>query len=974
MKGKIYNIPFSVPFLETIAERFLSQNNQSAFDLADMLFLMPNRRSCLSLKEAFLRLNGMTPFLLPKIIPVQDMDEDNLFLNDLSPDINSIPQAISAEERLFLLAKMIHAQHLEYGIEEISYVQSFSLARDLCHLLDETESADLSFENIKNIVPEEYAAHWQETLKFLKIVTSYWPEILKEKGVTDPALKRSEILNKQAEIWQNTHPTQKIVAVGLSLASSGLVSILKSVSELENGEIYIEGLDRFLSDKEWENLSLSHPQYEKKELLKLLEIKREDVSDLKLAQNSLREKIISEMMRAPETTMKWRDLKKTSEIQKGLDGIHLIETQNSYEEAMSIALIMRETLQTPSKTAALVTTDRDLARLVQNDLKKYDIEIDDSAGIPLHLTPISIYLRQILNVLENDFDFSSLLALLKNPYVSCGLDCQEFEKQVEVFELEVRKPSYDDQKVSIETGKVQQLLRPLFSKLRDLYQKDKVPFKDLLEAHIFLAEELASDKFLTGAEKMWRQADGKLAANVLSKILETADIVGDIAPFEYSSLFAMLLSRETVRTPYGSHPRLKILGPIEARFNHFDVMIIASFNEGVWPQTLVSDPFMSRAMKEKFGLPMPERSIGVTANDVCRFMCADEVYLTRSEKSYGTPTNKSRYLLRLETVIQAFGLSKKNIENTFYTSLVQKFETSQKVQSCLPPCPKPPKSARPHRFSSSSLTKLIENPYEIYASYILGLKPLKDFNQKSDMRDFGNLVHKTLEKFIEIYPLQLDEKAQKVLFDIFEDELANYDLNEQSKVFWKARFEKLSVWILETEQKHRQDLKKIYTEIKGEILFENSFILSARADRLEENIEGDFKIIDYKTGNTPTPKEVYAGYKPQLVLEALILENGGFQTENKPVVASKPMDLIYWDLKKNNEISMVRPKDKEDPKEQIVHLVEDVKEKLKALLTAFDDEQTPYLYVPHPKHMPSGKDYEHLSRAKEWRGDNNGNQ
>ena len=973
MKGKIYNIPYSVPFLETIAERFLPQNQKEPFGLSDVLFLMPNRRSCLSLKEAFLQLNGMSPFLLPKIIPVLDIKEEDLFLSPFSPDINAIEQAISPEERLFLLAKMIYAQHQDYGIEEISYTQSFSLALDLSHLLDEAELADLSFDKIENIVPEEYATHWQETLKFLKIVTAYWPEILKERGVTDPALRRLSILQKQAEIWKKAPQKQKIVAVGLSLANKGLEGIIQCVSEIENGEIYIEGLDRFLNDEEWKNLSLLHPQYEKKELLNLLNIKREDVPDLKSSQNNFREKIISEMMRPPETTMKWREVKENSDLQKGLEGIGLIETQNTYEEAMSIALIMREVLQTPSKTAALVTTDRDLARLVQNDLKKYDVEIDDSAGVPLHLTPIAIYLRQILNVLENDFDFPSTLALLKNPYVCIGQDAKEFKKQVEAFELENRKPAYDEQKVKVETEKVQKLLIPLFSKLRDLYKKEKVPFKALLEEHIYLAEKLASDRLSTGDNKMWCQAEGKLAAGVLSKLLQTADIAGDIEPFEYSSLLVMLFSRETVRKPYGSHPRLKILGPIEARFNHFDVIILGSFNEGIWPQTLVSDPFMSRSMKTQFGLPMPERSIGVTANDICRLMCSDEVYLTRSEKSYGTPTNKSRYLLRLETVIQALGLSKKNIENSFYTTLVQKLETSQKVQSCLPPCPKPPKEARPNHFSSSSLKKLIENPYEIYASYILGLKPLKDFNAKPDMRDFGNLVHKTLERFVKVYPLELDTLASKVLFDIFEEELIHYDLSSQSKVFWRAKFARLSEWVLEKEKVHRKDLKKILTEIRGQILFENTYILSARADRLEEDIYGDIKIVDYKTGNTPTSADVHSGFEPQLPLEALILENGGFQKENTPVILSKATDLIYWDLKKNNEISMVNKKKEESPQEQVSSLVEEIKEKLKALLTTFDDEKTPYLYAPNPKHMPTGKDYEHLSRVQEWRGESNGN-
>ena len=52
----------------------------------------------------------------------------------------------------------------------------------------------------------------------------------------------------------------------------------------------------------------------------------------------------------------------------------------------AIALVLRETIETPGKTAALITPDRTLARRVAARLKSYDLVIDDSAGVPVART------------------------------------------------------------------------------------------------------------------------------------------------------------------------------------------------------------------------------------------------------------------------------------------------------------------------------------------------------------------------------------------------------------------------------------------------------------------------------------------------------------------------------------------------------------------------------------------------------------
>jgi len=966
MSGKIYNIPYGAPFLQIIAQKFLEDYKNDLLKLSDVLFLMPNRRSCQNLKEAFLQQNGLTPFLLPQIVAVQDVDEDELFFENI--DEADLPAAISSQERLFLFAKMIASKKSDYNIKDISFAQSLSLASDLGKLIDMTYQENLSFDQLENIVPSEYAAHWQETLKFLKIVTSFWPDILKQRNMIDAADRRNRLLYLRSQNFIKNNPNRKIVAAGLGAPFDCLKKVLQAIFTLESGEIYLYGLDRHITPQDWENcLTQTHPQFEKKELLKSLNLKREDVQDITNAPNVLRETFVSELMREAETTDIWRHVDEN--LKAALEGLTFIETQDRFEEAMSICLILREVLEQPQKTAALVTTDRNLARMVADNLKRFGIEIDDSAGLPLHLSPIGIFLRQILDVLDTHFSALSLAALKKNPYVCLGKAREEIRKAIREAELEKRTPRYQQDRITTKDDALDDEINKAFSLMKALYAQKSVPFKDLLKEHIHLAETLAQNNVLTGSENLWRHADGRLCAQTLGNILEKADIAGDIDPLQYSGAFLTLLSNQTVRKPYGSHPRLKILGPIEARFCSFDTVIIGSLNEGVWPKLNAADPFMSRPMKKDFGLPLPERAIGVSADDLSALLNAKEVFVTRSERVEGTPTNKSRYWLRAETLLKALDVNLDDISDSFYKELGLKIDglgKDYKVEEIKPVAPLVPLKAKPKKFSASSLKTLMESPYDIYASKVLGLKALQSLEKELDSKDFGTLTHKILEKFSLKYPSDLDENAESVLENIVQEELDLHCSDECKKIFWHASIKRVIQFILTFEEKHRPEIKNITTEVKGEMdlpLKNGTATLTATADRINETKDGFYEIVDYKTGTPPTKTDLIKGYFPQLPLEALIALSGGFEKNGKKLPAKPVKSLIYLGVEKETVCQI-------DEEKLLNEVLEETKERIQKLLSVFENEKTPYLFNPNPKHKNIYSDYEHLARFKEWRGRN----
>lgn len=962
MAENIFNIAQSCSLVDVLAKKFSRIYADNPLELANVLFLLPNRRACVSLRDAFVRDNGLKPSILPQIVPIADADEDEIFLNGSanSEVLRQLPPAIDNYERLFLFTRLIISKPAEYGLPEMTFAQAFALAQDLAKLMDVFYNEQLSFDGLKNLVPEQYAVHWQETLNFLQIISKYWPQILQERGLCDMVNRKNALLKAQAEIWQNNKPSGQVVAAGITALFPGLKQLLKTIKNLPNGEIYFYGLDKQLEDEAWEQADESHPQYELKQLLEFLQISRFEVKDAVKPHNAAREKLVSEMMRPALSTLEWRSLSTDSLPSEATENLHLITTEDMGQEASAIAVIMRDTLNTASKTAALVTTDRNLARRVAAELERWQIKIDDSAGKPLHLTPVGIYLRSILEVLEADFSDSSVLALLKSPFIRLNSDLASVRRRVRDYELALRTPAYSGIKKEIPEKLLQDvvLLKQTIRPLAELYANPQADFTALLQTHLQVAEALSGSKNGGGDKVLWRGDDGRKAAALFSKVLPQLKVLEQIDPKQYAAVLTRLMATETVRPLYGTHPRLKILGPIEARFNQYDVVIVGEVNEGVWPVLPSSDPWMSRPMKKDFGMPLPEKAIGVMAADFCQLMCAPEVYLTRAKRVTGTPMNKSRWLLRLETVLKAYGKEAETLLDYKYTSLARLQDTPAVQDKIVVPAPKPPIESRPRRLSASWLERLICDPYSVFAAKILRLKQLDAPDKDLSFADYGNLIHGILEEFNTKFPQELPSDAREQLINIGLNKFQSAEISAELRAFWWPSFLKTVDWVLAQEAICRPDIKQIYNEVEGQMEFAapaGPFIAEARADRLNFNKDGSIDIIDYKTGSIRSNKQVHAGYAPQLPIEGLIAASGGFSKNGRKIPTGKVNKLSYWRL--GNKITEITETDK---------VLAQTRENLQKLISAFDFETTPYLARPNPKYVPKYSEYDHLERIKEW--------
>ncbi len=995
----LYSIASHRPFLDELAASILdgAESQGDPLALSRTTVLLPTRRACRALQESFLRLSDGAALVLPRLVPIGDIDEDELLLGgDTAFDgftDDSIPPAMPELRRRLLLADELRTRFADAG-DQLAVDQAAELAAELARLLDQVQTERLDFSGLEKLVPEDYAEHWQETLSFLKLLTETWPRRLEEEGALDPAARRNLLLAARVAAWRENPPTHPVIAAGSTGSIPATADMLACVAGLPAGYVVLPGLDRVLDDRAWSGLDAAHPQFGLRQLLERLERRREDVGEWpahvagRQADGPARTRLITEALRPAATTDSWRAERGTISGD-ALRGVSRIDAREPHEEAGAIALVLREVLETPGRTAALVTPDRELARRVSALMGRWGVAVDDSAGVPLSDTAVGTFLRAVVRMVQEDFAPVPLLAALKNPLCAGGCEPGAFRAQVRMLERGVlRGPrpasgpdglraaldrAMGDERRRVPEGfdwtLVEALVDIVTGAAGDMaraFRAEELPLEVLVQAHVDLAEALAESVEETGAVRLWRDDDGEALAAFVAD-LATHGGGTMVAPSHYANLFDTLLAGRVVRPRFGTHPRLAILGPLEARLQRHDVMVLAGLNEGTWPAEADVDPWMSRPMRADFGLPAPERRTGLSAHDFVQAFCADTVILTRSERMEGAPAIPSRWLTRLDVAVEALdvdGAAAMAARGAVYLEwwrALEAVEPDTSAGSGVRPRPRPPREARPRSLSVTQIETWMRDPYAIYAREILKLDALAPIDQAVDAATYGSLIHDIFDRFLQAHPEgPLPVNAAAALRTAGEKVLGPYRSLPAVWTFWWPRFLRIADWFLQTETARRDRVRRTHAEVSGRLEIPTAFepfVLRARADRIDELNDGGLAVIDFKTGAPPSKREVAAGFAPQLPLEAAILTHGRFEG----VPSGDVHELAFWRLSGAREPGEVRNA-ADDP----VEVMRQAYAGLSALVAKFDDPQTPYESRPRPERAPRYSDYEHLARVKEW--------
>jgi ATP-dependent helicase/nuclease subunit B len=947
--------------------------------LSSATIYLPTRRAARTFGEAFARVLGGTA-LLPQFKPLGDSEDDE-FLFDPAPDALDLPPAIAPLRRQLLLARLVRQWDRAARGGALSFAQSAVLAESLAQVMDEIETQGCDLSKLDGLAPQNLASHWEGVSRFLGLLRDHWPAILAEERSMNPAARRNLALRALAKRLAASPPPGPVIAAGSTGSIPATAQLLAAIARLPQGAVVLPGLDRGLDDDSWAALDPGHPQFGLAQLLRTFDTAREDVKDWfdatqgRRGANPAREVLLSETLRPAPTTDAWRELAEQGgkDISRGMKDLALAEAADPAQEALAIALALREALETPGRTAALVTPDRNLARRVAAEMARWKISIDDSAGRPLAHTAAGSFLCLVADTAQARFAPVQLLALLKHPFARRGQDGAGFRaraRELDRWCLRGPRPDPGLAGISRAIAKAQDARLPppakalaeltawwneiavLLAPLEQVFGQHEATIDVLLEAHIAAAEALACDQQSDCI--LWANDDGEAAFQLVASLKSAAEGLDPIEPESWPSLFRHLAMKAPVRTAFGQHPRLAILGPLEARLQSFDVLVLGGLNEGSWPRAAGSDPWFSRPMRKTLGLEQPERSIGLSAHDFAMLAAGPRVLLSRALKADGAPTIPSRWLQRLAQLTRGLGLNDLLAEGQGYVEFAARLLDVPQGPRLPRPKPTPPLEVRPRRLSVTEIEIWLRDPYAIYARHVLGLRPLDALDEPIGPLERGTALHKALEIFIARYRKALPDDAVAQLTAIADRVFVEAGIPKAALALWRPRFLGAARGFVDWERSRHETIAASHLEIKGGLKL-GDFELSGVADRIDILKNGAAAILDYKTGASPSRKQVTQLLSPQLPLEAAILSQDGFG-----IGTFAAETLIY--LSVASEEKARNPA----PIEDAIALAAEAVQQLQRRIAWFNDPATPYRPRVRPFRADIAGDYDHLARVREW--------
>jgi ATP-dependent helicase/nuclease subunit B len=1025
MTPRVFNIPASAPFLPTLIGAL--HDGKLGFDLADdplalaaVTLYLPTRRACTLMRDAFLdRLRG-DGAILPRIVAIGDIDEDEIAFAEsaaggIATEALALPPALRGLERKLLLTRLVMAWstspelHGGSGAPLVAQTPAAAsvLADDLARLMDDMTTRNVPWERLDELVPDEFDVFWQLTLRFLQIARKSWPQVLHDEGKIEATVRRDALIKAETARLARKSDAPVIVA-GSTGSIPATADLIAAVARLPHGAVVLPGLDTDLDENSWRLIAgdesrdiaaaPGHPQFALHALLARIGIRRDAV--IGLASTNGRERLISEALRPADATETWRakaaDAGFTAYQAAALQSVSMIEATNAEEEALAIAVALREAVE-QNKTAALVTPDRALARRVAAALRRWDIAAEDSGGEALADTPAGVFARLAATVALHGAAPIDTLALLKHPLLRLDFERRDgaiaalerailrgprprpgtlgLARALESFRLQLGKlrrgetselhPS--DQRVGLNEEALADaatLIARLANALAPLETMNDVrqPLAEFARRH---RETLAALSQQGGAQAAFLGSEGTKLADAFDEVAASnAAAQLQLGKSEYVEFVATVLSGTTIRPPTTTGMQVRIFGPLEARLTESDRVVLGGMVEGKWPPESHSDAWLSRRMRLALGLDLPERRIGLSAHDFAQLVNAREVVLSRAAKIGGAPTMPSRFIQRL-AALTGDRWNEVIARGDRYVGWARQLDRPERIAAAPQPAPTPPRAARPKSLSVTEIEDWLRDPYTIYAKHVLRLRPLDPVDTEPGAAERGSIIHAAIAEFTLTYTKELPHDPVRALIALGEPRFAALEDFPEARAFWWPRFVRIARWFVHWEANRRAGIAALAAETRGAIeiaLRDGAFKLRGIADRIERCGDGRYAILDYKTGTARTEKQVRTGLAPQLTLEAAMLRNGGF---DGIAAGSSVAELVYVQLKGGHPAGEFRPiqfKDGTTPD----HQADRALAKLTQLAQHFDDAKMPYRSLVHPMWRTHYGDYDHLARVKEW--------
>lgn len=906
-RANVQTVPVGTDLSSALSEWLVAKYKDDRLGLTDVLLFLPNNRAISALTAAFVR-SADKGLVLPRMVAIGDLALDEKLgpmLDPLAHDSAAPLPAVAEVERLMRLVELVRHHR-----SDASAAEALRLAKQLIQTLDELEIEERSIRNIDfDHDNADLAAHWSTAYDGLKQLCRESESWLAERNMIAPAARRNALLYRLTERLKSNPPYAPLIAAGITTAAPAIAKLLAAIATQPDGLVLLPHVDLGMSDADWDQLGSfekpsdvgletarlhqeTHPQYHLKLLLHRMGVARNEVEHFDGVTITSRSAHLSQSVQdifcIPDKTVEWQSLPIK---RRTLDHVRLIEAEDGAEEARAIAVLIREAVGAPGKRVAVVTPDREIALRVAAQLRRWNIEADDSAGEPLAQQPAAVLFLTISQMLAQSFAPIPLLSVLKHPLVYAGDQRLEWLAQVRALDLVLRGPQMRrsaDAIARLIDEKVQERhAEPSLANWWVLTYERFRPFVGKsarhLKAHLDAVTSLAD---LLSGGAIWKGAAGRRLAEFVEEMSsQKLDALSDTDPTAYPELLASFLSDISIRPAFGKHPRVAIYGLLEARLQSADLVICAGLNETTWPQLPKPDPWLAPQLRRELGMPGLDRNIGLSAHDLASALGAPEVVLTRAKRNRSGPTIASRFLLRLQALM---GDKLRNEDSAIrYARFLDHSEQSDNAYPR--PEPNPTLEQRETAISITQMDMLKADPFAFYARNILKLDVLKPVDADPDPAWKGTLVHKIIEDWTKTGS-RTPESLMQFAATFFSDKSVTPAL----RLLWQPRIMAGLQWVADEIAENIAAGRHIEAfEVKADGVL-SGIRLHGRIDRIDRQADGKLVVIDYKTGRPPSKGKVNAGYALQLGLAGLLVETGGVKELTGEVGGYE-----YWSLAKS---------------------------------------------------------------------------
>ena len=957
---RIFGVPPGADFPKALLDGLMSRmHGRPPEELARVQIIVNTRRMARRMRSLF---DQGPATLLPRV--------DLLTSLGSGAAAAGIPDAVPPLRRRFELIQLI-SRLLEQQPDLAPRASLYDLADSLAGLMDEMAGEGVSPDTIQALDVSDQSGHWERAQAFFGIARHFLDNV---DETPDAESRQRMIVENLAQTWRENPPEHPVLLAGSTGSRGTTMMLMRAISELPQGALILPGFDFDMPSQIWHTLddaltAEDHPQFRFHKLLSDLGQTASDVTpwDREPAPCPARNRLISLALRPAPVTDQWlTEGPQLTDIAEAARDVTLIEAPSLREEALAIAMRLREAAEN-GQTAALITPDRMLTRQVTAALDRWDILPDDSAGTPLQLTPPGRFLRHVAALFTRPLTSEALLTLLKHPLSHSGENRNTHLRLTRDLELHMRRDGVTFPQpdailawASAVTD-AEDWAKWLVSCFCDQQRSGEASLSDTLVDHIELAERIArGSKDTAGSGGLWDEKAGREATNIVSDLKTSAPFAGEISAADYVDLFGAVLGRGEVRDRDAPHPNILIWGTLEARVQGADLMILGGLNEGSWPESPSPDPWLNRKMRHDAGLLLPERRIGLSAHDFQQAVGAREVWLTRSVRSDEAETVPSRWMNRLLNLLEGLpdqggpeAVKEMQARGKARMDMVAALEA---VTPCPPahrPSPRPPVSARPTALSVTEIKKLIRDPYAIYARHTLRLRPLQPLMKTPDALLRGIVIHEVLEAFVKDVTDDRAKLTHDHLLQVSESVLAQNVPWPTARALWKARIDRISDHFVQGETRRQNTARPVGFERDARVEIPSlGFTLRGTADRIDRDERGELLIYDYKTGSPPSEKEqIY--FDKQLLLEAAMAEKGGFRDIDAADVAG----AIYIGLS-NSPKDVAAPLAKLPPAQ--------VWAEFEQLISRYLDAEQGFTARRALRSDADHSDYDQLARFGEW--------